>query len=353
MYFLHNNSSMISTSTAGLVKYVPCYRKLHETGKLLQRVEILERLLAACNICPHDCSNNRLNNEIARCYSGYLPVVSAYCPHFGEEPALVGTHGVGNIFFGNCNLRCVYCQNYEISQNWKVERRNEVSFERLAGIMLELQEKGCHAIGLVSPTHFVPQIVKSLLIAVEGGLMLPLIYNTNAYDSVEVLRLLDGVIDIYLPDLKYSRHEDGWKYSMVPRYPEYAHAAIKEMHRQVGTELVVGDDGLVKRGLIIRHLILPNDIAGSEESLRWIAEELGRNVTLSIMAQYYPAHKANEMELVNRKIYAGEYMRALRLLDTLGMEHGWAQDWDQASEYYQPEFKDREEPFKGRQSNLD
>jgi putative pyruvate formate lyase activating enzyme len=164
-------------------------------------------MLAACNICPHDCGNNRLNDEIARCYSGYLPVVSSYTPHFGEEPLLVGTHGVGNVFFGNCNLRCVYCQNHMISQNWREEKKNEVSFYRLAEMMIELQTKGCHGIGLVSPTHFVPQIVRSLEIAVEMGLHLPLIYNTNAYDSVEVLRLLDGIIDIYLPDLKYSEEE--------------------------------------------------------------------------------------------------------------------------------------------------
>ncbi len=160
--------------------FIPSYRSLYETAELLKRAETLESLLGACRICPHVCDNNRLKDEIARCYSGYLPIVSSYCPHFGEEPGLVGVHGVGNIFFGNCNLRCIYCQNFEISQSWKVERKNEVSFERLAAIMVELQGKGCHAIGLVSPTHFVPQIVKSLVIAIERGLALPLIYNTNA-----------------------------------------------------------------------------------------------------------------------------------------------------------------------------
>jgi len=333
--------------------FIPSYKALYDTGDLHRRADVLEEKLAACSICPHDCGNNRLKNEIARCYSGYLPIVSAYCPHFGEEPQLVGSHGVGNIFFGSCNLRCAYCQNFEISQNWKVERKNEVSFERLAEIMLELQEEGCHSIGLVSPTHFAPQIVRSLCFAVRWGLHLPLVYNTNAYDSVEVVRLLDGIIDIYLPDLKYSDDAFGWKYSNVPRYRDCARAAIKEMHRQVGSKLVLGDDGLVKRGLIIRHLIMPNDIAGSEASLRWVAEELGRDITLSIMAQYYPAHKARDMELIDRKVSAGEYNRVLRLLERLGMDHGWAQDWEQASEYYRPEFKDREEPFKGRQSNHD
>lgn len=331
--------------------FIPSYIRLYETGELHQRVEQLEAMLASCTVCPHDCRNNRLNNEIARCYSGYLPIVSAYTPHFGEEPGLVGTHGVGNIFFGNCNLRCVYCQNYEISQRWREEQKNELTFERLAEIMLELQAKGCHTIGLVSPTHFVPQIIKSLTIAVKQGLRIPLVYNTNAYDSVEVLRLLQGIIDIYLPDLKYAYEQDGWKYSKVSRYPQVARAAIQEMHRQVGSGLVWGDDGFVKRGLIIRHLILPNDLAGSEESLRWVREVLGKDVTLSVMAQYYPTHKATDMELLNRKIYAGEYERVLRLLDRLGMNSGWAQEWEEASEYYRPEFRDRTMPFKGKADN--
>jgi putative pyruvate formate lyase activating enzyme len=331
--------------------FTPSYIRLHETGELQHRAAQLEAMLASCTICPHDCRNNRLENEIARCYSGYYPIVSAYTPHFGEEPGLVGTHGVGNIFFGNCNLRCVYCQNHEISQRWREERKREVTFERLAEIMLELQDRGCHSIGLVSPTHFVPQIVKSLVIAVEWGLCIPLVYNTNAYDSVHVLQLLDGIVDIYLPDLKYAHEQNGWKYSKVARYPQVARAAIQEMHRQVGSALLWGDDGLVKRGLIIRHLILPNDLAGSEESLRWVCETLGKDVTLSVMAQYYPAHKASEMELLNRKIYAGEYGRVLRLLDRFGMNEGWAQEWEHASEYYRPEFQDRRTPFKGGAEN--
>lgn len=331
--------------------FVPSYIRLYESGELQRRAAQLEAMLSACNICPHDCGNNRLKDEIARCYSGYLPIVSAYTPHFGEEPGLVGMRGVGNIFFGNCNLRCVYCQNFEISQRWREERKHEVTFERLAEIMIELQEKGCHSIGLVSPTHFVPQIVKSLGIAAEMGLRLPLVYNTNAYDSVEVLKLIDGVIDIYLPDLKYAYEQDGWKYSKVSRYPKVARSAIQEMHRQVGSKLVWGEDGLVRRGLIIRHLILPNDIAGSEESLQWVKDTLGTEVTLSIMAQYYPTHKATEIELLNRKIYAGEYHRILKLLERMGLQNGWAQEWERASEYYRPEFQDRVQPFKGGADN--
>ncbi len=326
--------------------FVPSYRKLLDSGELARRAAQLESMLSACRICPHDCGNNRLKNEIARCYSGYLPVVSSATVHFGEEPALVGTRGVGNIFFGNCNLRCVYCQNYLISQNWREEKRNEVTIERLAGIMLELQAREVHAIGFVSPTHFVPQIVMALLLAAEGGLHLPVIYNTNAYDSVDVLRLLDGIVDIYLPDLKYADEEMGYQYSKVRNYPAAARAAIREMHRQVGSTLVLGEDGLVKRGLIIRHLVLPNDIAGSRDSLTWVKEDLGEHTTLSIMSQYFPTHKALTTPLLDRKIRESEYERVLSLLDRLAMDRGWAQEYE-ASEYYRPEFGDRDRPFKG------
>ncbi len=219
-------------------------------------------MLASCNICPKDCGNDRLKDEIAACYSGRLPIVSSYTAHFGEEPCLSGTKGAGNIFFGNCNLRCVYCQNYQISQTWREQKKNEITHERLAEMMLELQDRGCHNIGFVSPTHFVPQMARAILIAAENGLRLPIVYNTNAYDSVEVLRLLDGIVDVYLPDLKYADSDAGFQYSKVRDYKEHARAAIEEMHRQMGDELVFGDDGLLKRGLMIRLLVLPNDIAG-------------------------------------------------------------------------------------------
>lgn len=325
--------------------FVPSYIPLFESGEFHKRLAALEAMLSACDICPHNCGNNRLKNEIARCYSGYLPVVSAYCPHFGEEPALVGTNGVGNIFLGNCNLRCVYCQNYQISQNWKVESKNTVSFERMAEMMLELQAKGCHSIGFVSPTHFVPQIVRALSLAIPQGLNLPLIYNTNAYDSVDVLKLLDGIFDIYLPDLKYADDEFGYRYSKVKSYRAISRAAIKEMFRQTGCELVYGEDALVKRGLIIRHLVLPNDIASSEETFEWIATELDKRVTLSVMAQYYPTHKAATTELLDRRIRESEYNKVLFLLDKYGLENGWAQEFE-SQDYYQPDFANREEPFK-------
>jgi putative pyruvate formate lyase activating enzyme len=324
--------------------FQPSYLKLYESGELKERVEKLEAMLASCNICPRDCRVNRLNDEIAACYSGYKPIVSAYVPHFGEEPQLVGTHGVGNIFFGNCNLRCVYCQNYQISQNWRIEKKNEVTFERLAEMMIELQGKGCHSIGLVSPTHFVPQIVKAVYLAIPMGLRLPLVYNTNAYDSVEVLKLLEGIIDIYLPDLKYSEDEMGWQYSKVKEYVRHARAALKEMYRQMGSELILGEDGLVKRGLIIRHLVLPNDIAGSKESLKFIRNELSNRVTLSIMSQYYPTHKAKNLPLLDRKIRESEYDKVLQLLEKLEFEEGWIQDFE-STDYYRPDFDNREQPF--------
>src|SRR5215213_1652948 len=228
---------------------LPKFLELYRTGELEERVLRLEKMLEACTVCPKDCGNNRLRDEIAACYSGRLPIVSSYTAHFGEEPCLSGTNGAGNIFFGNCNLRCVYCQNYQISQTWKQQRKNEVTHERLAEMMLELQERGCHNIGFVSPTHFAPQMARAILIAARQGLRLPIVYNTNAYDSVEVLRLLDGIVDVYLPDLKYAENEAGFQYSKVRDYPLYARAAIREMHRQMGEDVVFDSDGLLRRGL--------------------------------------------------------------------------------------------------------
>jgi putative pyruvate formate lyase activating enzyme len=325
------------------------YLRLLETGELSRRVEALEALLERCTVCPRDCLNNRQLNEIAACYSGRLPIVSSYTPHFGEEPALVGAHGAGNIFFGNCNLRCVYCQNFQISQTHKEQLKNEITPERLAEIMLELQSKGCHNINFVSPTHFAPQMARSIFIAAQQGLRLPIVYNTNAYDSVEVLSLLDGIVDVYLPDLKYSEDEAGYLYSKVKSYREYARRAIAEMHRQMGDELVFGDDGLVKRGLIIRLLVLPNDIGGVRESLEWIRDELNPRVAVSLMAQYYPTHQAATSRrhvLLSRRITETEWLRAVSALDELGMEEGWMQEFDGAAYYYRPDFSDTSTPFK-------
>jgi len=318
-------------------------------NKLAERVEALEALLAACTVCPKDCGNNRLNDEIAACYSGRLPIVSSYTAHFGEEPCLSGTRGAGNIFFGNCNLRCVYCQNYQISQTWKEQRKNELCHEHLADMMLELDRRGCHNIGFVSPTHFVPQMTRAILIAAEKGLHLPIVYNTNAYDSVEVLRLLDGIIDIYLPDLKYADSDAGFQYSKVRNYTLYARNAVKEMQRQMGDELILDNHGLLKRGLLIRLLVLPNDIAGLEENLRWIHDELSPKTAISLMAQYYPTNKAATDEryiLLSRRISDGEWFHAISLLNELGMDEGFMQEYESASYYYRPDFGDKEKPFR-------
>lgn len=326
----------------------PSYLALLQNGKLAARVEALEALLEHCTVCPLDCGNNRLENELARCYSGRLPIVSSYTPHFGEEPPLTGTRGAGNVFFGNCNLRCVYCQNYQISQAHKEQIKNEVTHERLAGMMLELQDRGCHNINFVSPTHFAPQMARAILMAAEKGLRLPVVYNTNAYDSVEVLRLLDRMVDVYLPDLKYAEDEAGFLYSKVRSYSAVSRAALKEMFRQTGDELVFDEAGLLRRGLVIRLLVLPNDVGGLRESLEWIRDELSPRVAVSLMAQYYPTNVAGTNQrytLLSRRISETEWLRAVSLLDELGMENGWMQEYDGAAFYYRPDFSNRDTPF--------
>jgi len=327
----------------------PLYLSLLRTGELRRRVEALEALLERCTVCPRDCLNNRLKDEIAACYSGRLPIVSSYTPHFGEEPPLVGTRGAGNIFFGNCNLRCVYCQNYQISQTHKEQIKNEVTHERLAEMILELQARGCHNINFVSPTHFAPQMARAILMAAEQGLHLPIVYNTNAYDSVEVLKLLDGIVDVYLPDLKYAEDDVGYLYSKVPSYRECSRAALAEMYRQTGDDLVYDESGLLRRGLVVRLLVLPNDVGGVHESLRWIHDELSSRVAVSLMAQYYPTNVAGTNQryaLLSRRIRETEWLRAVAALEELGMQEGWMQEYDGAAFYYRPDFDDAETPFR-------
>lgn len=329
--------------------FEPKFLELHKTGELEKRVLLLENLLESCTVCPKDCGNNRINDEIAACYSGKLPIVSSYTAHFGEEPVLSGTNGAGNIFFGNCNLRCVYCQNYQISQTWKTQKKNEITHERLAEIMLELQAKGCHNIGFVSPTHFAPQMARAILIAAEKGLKLPIVYNTNAYDSVEVLKLLDGIVDIYLPDFKYADNDSGFQFSKVRGYADFAREALKEMFRQTGDKLIYGEDGLLKRGLVIRLLVLPNDMARIEENLTWIKENLSPRTAISLMAQYYATNKAATDEryiLLSRRISEREWSKAVEILEDLEMEEGFLQEYEAASYYYRPDFDDKEKPFK-------
>ena len=326
----------------------PSYLSRLEAGELHSRVKGLEALLESCTVCPRDCLNNRLKNEIAACYSGRLPIVSSFTPHFGEEPALVGTGGAGNIFFGNCNLRCVYCQNYQISQTHKEQIKNEVTHERLAEMMLELQTRGCHNINFVSPTHFAPQMARAVLIAAQRGLRLPIVYNTNAYDAVSVLKLLDGIVDVYLPDLKYAEDEAGYLYSKVRGYKEFSRLAITEMFRQTGPELVFDDNGLLQRGLIIRLLVLPNDIAGIRESIEWIRDTLSPHVAISLMAQYYPTNQAGTNPrhiLLSRRISESEWLRAVTVLEEFEIDKGWMQEFDGAAYYYRPDFSNPATPF--------
>jgi len=320
------------------------YIALYRSGELERRAQALEARLASCDICPRECRVNRLENELGFCHSGYLPIVSAVCAHQGEEPAISGSRGSGTVFFGNCNMRCVYCQNYQISQNWKKQKSKEIDCHTLAERMLYLQDElGCHNINFVSPSHFVPQLIRAVLEAVPMGLRVPLVYNTNSYDSVASLKELDGIISIYLPDLRYA--SDSWakRFSHTPDYVAWARQAIKEMYRQVG-DLIVDECGLAQRGLIVRHLILPNGLAGSEESLTWLARELSPRVTVSIMSQYLPLHRAPRIPLLSRTISTTEYETVLQLLSDIGLENGWVQEMG-ASESYLPDFEREGHPF--------
>lgn len=322
----------------------PPYIELYESGELERRVERLEARLEECDLCPRRCGANRSKNEVGSCNAGKLVAVASVCAHHGEEPVLSGSRGSGTIFFGNCNMKCVYCQNHQISQDPDRQRSNQVSSSRLANRMLYLQnELACHNINLVSPSHYVPQILRAVLEAVPRGLRLPLVYNTNAYDDLETLRELEDIVSIYLPDLKYADSNLAARLSDVPHYVPTARAAIQEMYRQVG-ELELNDDDIAVSGLIIRHLILPNDLAGSEASIKWIAAELSLSVPVSLMAQYTPRHQAQEVPLLARSINAAEYRRVINLLDVLGMENGWLQD-DSSQDYYLPDFNRQDHPF--------
>jgi putative pyruvate formate lyase activating enzyme len=323
--------------------YEPGYIALYQSGELERRVERLEARLAECDICPRECGAKRLKGKVGSCNSGYLPIVSSVCAHHGEEPVLSGSRGSGTIFFGNCNMRCVYCQNYQISQDPEVQQHHEVNIHVLAERMLYLQnELHCHNINLVTPSHFVPQIARAVLEAVPMGLHLPLVYNTSSYDSVKTLRELDGIMSIYLADIRYASNEWGRKYSRVHGYVEHSRAAIVEMQRQVG-DLLVDDDGVAQKGLIVRHLIFPNGIAGSEDSLGWLVREVSPRVAVSIMSQYYPSHRAYRYQELNRKILPEEYAEVVGLVERLGIENGWMQGMESA-ESYRPDFSDKE-PF--------
>ncbi|MBN1188340.1 MAG: radical SAM protein [Dehalococcoidales bacterium] len=323
---------------------LPSYLALYNSGELRRRAGRLEARLSSCDLCPHACRVNRLEGEEGFCHSGLLPAVSSYCAHKGEEPALSGSRGSGTIFFGKCNMRCVYCQNYQISQDYEGQKASETDCHALARIMLHLQDElKCHNINLVSPSHYVPQIVNALLEAVPLGLRLPLVYNTGGYDSLETLRELEGIVDIYLPDLRYASAENGMRYSLVPDYPVYNRAAIREMYRQTG-DLVLDENEIACRGVIVRHLILPGRLAGTRDSLTWLANDISRDVTISLMSQYYPCHKAGGIRELSRTITYAEYSEAAGLLEELGLENGWLQEMDAPANYL-PDFKREGHPF--------
>jgi len=327
-----------------MVSTGPSYIALYHSGKLERCARALEARLASCDLCPRECRVNRLENELGFCHSAYLPIVSAVCAHHGEEPAISGSRGSGTIFFGNCNMRCVYCQNHQISQNWRKQKSKEIDCHILAEKMLYLQDElGCHNINFVTPSHFVPQLVRAVLEAVPMGLRVPLVYNTSGYDALSTLKELDGIIDIYLPDLRYASDKWARKFSYAPNYVARAREAISEMYRQVG-DLVVDESGVAQRGLIVRHLILPNGLAGSEESLTWLAQEVSPTVTVSIMAQYLPLHRAPQIPLLARKISTAEYEEVLQLLTNIGLENGWIQEIG-ASDNYVPDFEREGHPF--------
>jgi len=322
----------------------PAYVGLYRSGELKRRAEALEARLASCDICPRECRVNRLAGERGFCRSGYLPLVASVCSHRGEEPAISGSRGSGAVFFGNCNLRCVYCQNHQISQDRWGRHSVETEFRALAERIVALQDgEGCHNINFVSPSHFVPQLVRTVLEAVPLGLRLPLVYNSSGYDSVGSLRELEGVVDVYLPDLRYASDTWARKLSRVRDYVVRARATIGEMYRQVG-DLVVDEEGLARRGLIVRHLVLPDRLAGSEESLTWLASEVSPQVTVSIMAQYAPAHRASRFPALARTLRASEYSEVIEVAGRLGLENGWVQELG-AADTYLPDFERKGHPF--------
>jgi putative pyruvate formate lyase activating enzyme len=294
----------------------PRYLNLLENQALEKRAATAALHLAACDVCPWNCGVDRTAGELGRCKTGQYAQVSSYGPHPGEERPISGTRGSGTIFFTRCNLGCVFCQNAEISQ---LQFGQEYAAEELAQIMLDLQAMGCHNINLVSPSHVIPQILGALSIAAKNGLSLPLVYNSGGYDSLDMLCLLNGVVDIYMPDMKYGDEAIAKKYSLIKDYPKINQNAVLEMQRQVG-DLEMNQNGIALSGLLIRHLVLPHDLANSEKILRFLAKEVSKNVYLNVMAQYRPAHEAKEFPELNRSIQTQEFQRVIKMAERLGFK---------------------------------
>ncbi len=292
------------------------------------------KLLEKCTICPHNCGINRLNNQIGRCKSKNIVKIALYSTHNFEEPCISGKKGSGTVFFSNCNMNCVFCQNYEISQQGK---GREISIDELASIFIKQQEKDVENINLVTPTSYVPQIIEAIKIARNDGLKLPIVYNTNGYEKVETLKMLEGYIDIYLPDFKYSDNELAKRLSKVDNYFEIVTEALKEMYRQTGKS-IFNDDGIMQKGMIIRHLVLPNHILNSRRVLKWINENM-HDVYVSVMAQYFPTFKAKDIEDINRKLTKEEYEQIENYLYRLDLENGYIQELGEHEEEYVPKWE--------------
>lgn len=292
------------------------------------------KILEKCAICPHNCGINRLNNQIGRCKSKDTVKVALYSTHNFEEPCISGKKGSGTVFFSNCNMNCVFCQNYEISQQGKGK---EISIEKLADIFIKQQEKDVENINLVTPTSYVPQIIEAIKIARKNGLKLPIVYNTNGYEKVETLKMLEGYVDIYLPDFKYSDDDLGKRLSKVDNYFEIVTEALKEMYRQTG-KAVFNGEGVMQKGMIIRHLVLPNHILNSRRVLKWINENM-HDVYVSVMAQYFPTYKAKEIDDINRKLTKEEYEQIENYLYRLDLENGYIQELGEHEEEYVPHWE--------------
>ncbi len=293
------------------------------------KLELLEK----CTICPHNCGINRTNNQIGRCKSKDTVKIALYSTHNFEEPCISGKKGSGTVFFSNCNMNCVFCQNYEISQQGKGK---EITIEELAEIFIKQQEKDVENINLVTPTSYVPQIIEAIKIARNKGLKLPIVYNTNGYEKVETLKMLEGYVDIYLPDFKYSDNKLAKRLSKVDNYFEIVTRALKEMYRQTG-KAVFDDRGIMQKGMIIRHLVLPNQILNSRRVLKWINENM-HDVYVSVMAQYFPTYKAKDIEDINRKLTKEEYEQIENYLYRLDLENGYIQELGEHEEEYVPKW---------------
>ncbi len=295
---------------------------LYRSGELLRRVRAAYQRLRSCDLCPHECGVNRIRGETGICGAGLLPRVAAASIHTGEEPPISGRNGSGTIFLSGCSLSCRFCQNFPISQ---LGNGQDLPTSALAGRMLKLQRQGAHNINFVTPTHYLPQILAVLWLAIPLGFRLPIVWNSSGYEKPDVLRLLDGVVDVYLPDMKYSDDETAEQLSRAPGYRDINRLAVREMLRQVG-HLSLNGEGVAIRGLIIRHLVLPGDLSGTRETLGWIAANLGRETHISLMRQYFPAHRAPDTPGIDRKITAAEYDRAVEWLEEFGLENGWVQE---------------------------